>query len=183
MEENIMFSKKSLPISIALILLIALSTLGLAYGAWTETLTINGTVSTGTFDVQFYGFYLDYAAPGCNATLSQDGHTLTVTIEKAYPGYHCGGGGVIRNLSSVPAKINSLVAVNDTVPSNFHPPAGLVWLTDTAGNVVPAGGSFVLAADSYGGGVTFDLSMPATEMGHEGETFSFSYTISAEQAP
>ncbi len=34
-----MFSKKSLPITLALILLIALATLGLAYGAWTDTLT------------------------------------------------------------------------------------------------------------------------------------------------
>ena len=82
-----MFSKKSLPISIALILLIALSTLGLAYGAWTDQLNINGTASTGTFDVKMDLLWYAAEVPGCTAAISADGKTLTVTIANAYPGY------------------------------------------------------------------------------------------------
>src|SRR5690349_11464523 len=135
MEENIMFSKKSLPISIALILLIALSTLGLAYGAWTDTLNINGNVTTGTFDVRMDYMYLESAAAGCNAAISADGKTLTVTVADAYPGYSCAGGVSIRNLGTVPAKINGLVPVNNSVPATFTiTPPGLVYMTNTTGN-------------------------------------------------
>jgi hypothetical protein len=182
MEETIMFSKKSLPISIALILLIALSTLGLAYGAWTDTLYVNGNVTTGTFDVKMDYLYLDFAAPGCNAAISADGKTLTITIAGAYPGYSCGGGVSIRNLGTVPAKINGLVEVTNTVPATFATtPPGLVYMTDATGNVVPTGGSFTLAAGATGGGVMWGFSMPASETGHEGESYTFSYTISAAQ--
>jgi hypothetical protein len=182
MEESIMFSKKSLPISIALILLIALSTLGLAYGAWSDTLYINGNVTTGTFDVRMDHLYLDYAAPGCNAVISADGKTLTVTVDGAYPGYSCAGGVSIKNLGTVPAKINGLVQVTNTVPATFTTtPPGLVYMTDGVGNVVPTGGSFTLAAGATGGGVMWNFTMPIGETGHEGETFSFAYTFTAQQ--
>src|SRR6185369_8993289 len=157
MEKNIMFSKKSLPISIALILLIALSTLGLAYGAWSDTLNINGNVSTGTFDVRMDYLYTDYEQVGCNPALSADGKTLTVTITNAYPGFHCGGGVSIKNLGTVPAKINGLVEVTNTVPAAFRGGAGLVFMNNPG----------VLAAGTTGGGVMWDFTMSASETGHE----------------
>ena len=49
-----MFSKKSLPITIAFILMLALGTMGLAYGAWTDQLQINGNVTTGTLNIQIF---------------------------------------------------------------------------------------------------------------------------------
>jgi hypothetical protein len=173
MEENIMFSKKSLPISIALILLIALSTLGLAYGAWSDQLNINGTVTTGTFNVSMDYIYYDYDVAGCTAALSADGKTLTVTVANAYPGYHCGGGVSIRNLGTVPAKINGLVEVSNTVPAAFRGGAGLVFMNNPG----------VLAAGTTAGGVMWDFTIPATETGHEGESYTFSYAFLAEQAP
>ncbi len=178
-----MFSKKSLPISIALILLIALSTLGLAYGAWTDTLNINGNVTTGTFDVRMLPGYTDATVPGCTGVVSADGKTLTVTIAGAYPGYTCAGGVSIKNFSSIPAKINGLVQGTNNVPAGFTvTPPGLVYMTDAIGNTVPTGGSFTLAAGATGGGVMWNFVMPASETGHEGETYSFSYTFLAEQA-
>lgn len=179
-----MFSKKSLPISIALILLIALSTLGLAYGAWSDTLHINGTASTGTFNVIMIApGYVDYYQPGCDSNVSADGKTLTVTVTNAYPGFHCAGGVVIKNLSSVAAKINGLVEVTNNVPAAFiTTPPGLVYMTNATGATVPAGGSYVLAAGVEGGGVMWDFTIPATETGHEGESYTFSYTFLAEQA-
>jgi hypothetical protein len=173
MEETIMFSKKSLPISIALILLIALSTLGLAYGAWTDQLNINGTVTTGTFDVDMDYMYYDWDQPGCTAAISADGNTLTVTVTNAYPGFHCGGGVSFRNQGTVPAKINGLVEVSNTVPAAFRGAAGLVFMSNPG----------VLAAGSSAGGVMWDFTIPADETGHQGESYAFSYTFLAEQAP
>ena len=91
-----MFSKKSLPITIAFILMITLGTMGLAYGAWSDTLYVNGNVSTGTFDVVMDYMYYDYDVAGCSASISADGKTLTVAIANAYPGFHCGGGVSIK---------------------------------------------------------------------------------------
>lgn len=168
-----MFSKKSLPISIALILLIALASLGLAYGAWTDQLNINGNVTTGTFDVRMDYMYYDWEQSGCTAAVSADGKTLTVTIANAFPGFHCGGGVSIRNLGTVPAKINGLVEVSNTVPADFQGSAGLVYMSNPG----------VLAAGAMGGGVMWDFTIPASETGHEGETYTFAYTFLAEQAP
>jgi hypothetical protein len=105
-----------------------------------------------------------------------------VTIANAYPGYTCAGGVSIRNLGTVPAKINGLVPVTNTVPASFTlTPPGLVYMTDATGNTVAAGGSFTLAAGATGGGVMWNFAMPASETGHEGETFTFSYTFMAQQ--
>jgi len=176
-----MFTKKFM-ISAAFILLVALASLGLAYGAWADTLNINGTVTTATFDVSMDYMYYDFDAEGCSAVVSEDGKTLTVTIANAYPGYHCGGGVQIRNLGSIPAKINGLVKVTNTGPAAFTiTPPGLVYMTDAIGNTVLPGGSYVLAAGATGGGVMWDFTIPETETGHEKETYEFSYTFLAEQ--
>jgi hypothetical protein len=102
-----MFSKKSLHISLAFILLIALATLGLAYGAWTDSLQINGEVTTGSLNVDFIGTdggvadtdpynlvtcYLDY-----------EDDLITITITGAYPGYQCNPQILVKNTGSVPA--------------------------------------------------------------------------------
>jgi len=126
--------------------------------------------------------YLDYSTPGCNAVISADGKTLTITVAGAYPGYHCGGGVSIRNLGTIAAKINGLVQLSNTVPAAFTvTPPGLVYMTDAVGNTVSTGGSFTLAAGATGGGVMWNFTMPASETGHEGETYSFSYTFLAQQ--
>jgi len=178
-----MFAKKSVQFSVALVLLIALASLGLAYGYWSDTLYVNGNVTTGTFDVSMDYMYLDWdAGPGCVADVSDDGKTLTVTITDAYPGYHCGGGVSIRNLGTVPAEINGLVEVTNDVPAAFRGGAGLVFMTNASAAQVHSGESFVLAAGATGGGVMWDFTIPASETGHEGETYSFSYTFLAEQA-
>jgi hypothetical protein len=177
-----MFSKKSLQITLAFVLLVALASIGLAYGAWTENLNVNGTVGTGTFDVVFQPYWTEYYVEGCDAAVSTNGHTLTVTITNAYPGFHCGGGVTIENKSSIAAKINGLVAGANNVPATFQGGAGLVFMTDAVGNKIPTGGSYTLAAKTYGGGVMWDFTIPATETGHEGENYTFSYTILAEQA-
>jgi predicted ribosomally synthesized peptide with SipW-like signal peptide len=175
-------SSKKLMTGLTILMVVALATIGVAYGAWTDQLNINGNVTTGTFDVRMDYLYVDAAVAGCNAAISADGKTLTVTIANAYPGYACGGGVSIRNLGTVAAKINGLVQVANTVPAAFTvTPPGLVYMTDAVGNVVPSGGSFGLAAGATGGGVMWNFAIPASETGHEGETYTFSYTFLAEQ--
>lgn len=186
-----MFSKKNLHITLACVLLIGLALMGVAYGAWTETLTINGTVATGTFDVRFQtGAWINDVETGqlniatCLATVSPDGATLTITVENAYPGYQCEGGANIINPGTIPAKINGLQPVDD----NSSPYMKLV-LNDWKGANIASTGSFVIPAGaisptplSEAGGIYFNFVMPADV--EDGETFSdtFTYTILAEQA-
>jgi hypothetical protein len=186
MEETIMFSKKSLPISIALILLIALATVGLAYGAWTETLTINGNVTTGTFDPSFqpngawFNEYGDTAnAASCTAEVSADGQNLTITIANAYPGYSCEGGASILNLGTVPATIHDW---SETPTTPFF----TISLHDTAMAPVADGGSFVIPPDATPpwtvyGGVYFSFGIPEAETGGEGLNYTFTYSLLATQ--
>jgi len=178
-----MFSKKSLPISIALIMVLALSTLGLAYGSWTETLTINGNVTTGTFDPAFYGaWYEEYETTdiaSCTAAVSADGQNLTITVQNGYPGFSCEGGATILNLGTVP------VTVHDW-PETPSTPFFTISLHDVAMAPVPNGGSFVIAPDAIPpyttyGGVYFNFTMPAAETGGEGLNYSFTYTLLATQ--
>jgi len=179
-------STKKIATLFAALTVVILATIGVAYGAWTQQLNVNGTVGTGTFDVHYQGFYYDYDVPGCTATISPDNLTLNITISNAYPGYQCNGGATIKNFSSIPAKIHGLVQTSNNVPATFHGADGLVYMTDGSGNVVLPGGSFVLGVDTsptaHVGGVMWNFSIPASETGHQGETYSFSYTIAAEQS-
>jgi hypothetical protein len=182
--ENSMFAKKSLPFGIALVLLIALASLGLAYGAWTETLTINGNVTTGTFDPQFYGmgvFYEEDPADAATCTITNTPLEVTISIQNAYPGFHCEGGGTIQNYGSVPVTIHDWPEAPST-------PFLTVYLHNTSMAVVPDGGSFVIPVDdplingyTVYGGISFDFTMPASETGSEGLDYDFTYTLQATQ--
>jgi len=111
-----MFTKKSLPITLALVLLIALGTLGLGYGFWSESLQINGTVSTGNLDVAFVatGPATEYDpgdAATCVFAIDPNGNSMQVTIEGAYPWYEC----------NIPVSVVN----NGTVPVNFSGPTAV----------------------------------------------------------
>ncbi len=173
--------KRTLPVGMILVfVLIALVSLGVVYGAWTQTLTIGGTAKTGTFDVAFLPAWYDDTygvSEQCKAAVTNNGHDLTVTITNAFPGYFCEGGASITNLSSIPAKINVYNKVADSMPPAFWQ----FYQTDAAGAQVASGG-YTLAAGANGGGVYWSFAIPATETGHKGETYTFTYTILAEQA-
>jgi hypothetical protein len=52
--------RKSLPIGVIVVLVLAmLVTMGMAYGAWTKTLRVDGTVNTGSFNAVFLGTFTD----------------------------------------------------------------------------------------------------------------------------
>jgi len=182
-----MFSKKSLHITLAFVLLIGLAALGIAYGAWTETLTINGNVTTGTFDPSFQpdgAWFSEYEAgtadvATCTAAVSPDGQNLTISVANAYPGYSCEGGAIILNLGTVPVTIHDWAETPTT-------PYFTISLHDTSMAPVADGGSFVVPPDATApwtavGGVYFNFTMPASETGGEGLDYSFTYTLSATQ--
>jgi len=96
------------------VLVVALSSLGLAHGLWAKTLTIDGTVNTGKFNADFIaastddppdtidpGYDKDVAS--CTATVvSTD--LVEVVITNAYPSYTCTFTTTIHNGGTVPER-------------------------------------------------------------------------------
>ncbi|NLX90207.1 MAG: hypothetical protein GXZ07_01215 [Firmicutes bacterium] len=120
---------------IALVLVLAFGLIGGAYAAWTDQLQVSGTVATGDIDVVFTSAVSndpegtdDPASPeddpkdvGCTeVSLSDDGKTMTVTIENAYPGYVSQIDYTVTNNGSVPVRLQ-----NKTIDVVSGDPAGL----------------------------------------------------------
>ncbi|MEW6180657.1 MAG: hypothetical protein AB1522_12110 [Chloroflexota bacterium] len=101
---------KRLPLGLLSILLIVLlAGVGVAYGLWSETLTIDGTVNTGDVNVEFGKItksekvQINFAPPvdepkekadaaNCSYEVkgaTTDSETLVITTEGAYPSWHC----------------------------------------------------------------------------------------------
>lgn len=119
---------KRLPLGLlAVLLIVLLAGVGVAYGLWSETLTIDGTVNTGEVDVGFSGPYVtewvdvngypkweprekdQYAECTAEATdldPNSDGKEgITIKVDGAYPSYHCAVQFDISNLGTVPVHI------------------------------------------------------------------------------
>jgi predicted ribosomally synthesized peptide with SipW-like signal peptide len=90
-------------------MVVALATIGVAYGAWTDQLNINGTVHTGTLDVQLQVAGFDPTeAGGCTYVFSDANDTLTITASNATPGMVCWSQIEVKNIGTVPIKIQSV---------------------------------------------------------------------------
>ncbi|KPL83775.1 hypothetical protein SE15_00490 [Thermanaerothrix daxensis] len=118
---------KRLPLAfLAVLLIVLLAGLGVAYGLWSETLTVSGTVYTGNVDVQFadvktwekvYDYNLgkeidepEKKANAANCTsfiqdAGTDEETLVVTAEGAYPSWRCYVEFYIQSVGSVPVHV------------------------------------------------------------------------------
>jgi len=109
-----MLGKKSLPMTaVVVILLVALATMGVAYGLWAKTLYINGTVNTGNVDAEFSGpVFWDEEAKDvgtCEAWLSatnQANDTLNILITNGYPSYWCFVAFDVHNTGSIPIHVH-----------------------------------------------------------------------------
>ncbi|MGI5883037.1 MAG: hypothetical protein ACOX7L_08190 [Dethiobacteria bacterium] len=136
---------------IALILVLAFGLIGGAYAAWGDTLYAHGTVATGDVDVIFTKAKSndppavggeEMPDPGqpegkdvasTEVVKSEDGKSLFVTIENAYPGYVSEIDFTVKNNGSIPVKL-----VDKTCQIKSGDPAGLVvenccircWLID-----------------------------------------------------
>lgn len=128
---------KRLPLGLlAILLIVLLAGIGVAYGLWSETLTINGTVNTGEVNVRFVNVnkYEGVAVDGileipersekANAAncryeiLNQglDSETLQVYTQGAYPSWHCFVEFDIKSTGNVPVHIRKPGAVQTAGP-------------------------------------------------------------------
>jgi hypothetical protein len=163
-----MFSKKSLHISLAFILVIALATLGLAYGAWSDLLTIDGSVTTGSLNVDFIGTNGPVAdvdplgAGTCSVAYGDD--LVTITISGAYPGYQCVPLITIKNTGTVPA----LATIN------------LPWTEPQPG--MGAGGVSVSGDLPVGAETSFSVPFEVYDTPPMNTTVTYSFPIPVVQA-
>jgi len=98
---------------LALALVLALGTMGVAFAYWQDTLTINGSVATGTFDTEFANVGAsdnEVTGPDVgNCTVSAIlAKSFTVTIANGYPCYTGTVTFDVVNNGTVPAKIKSI---------------------------------------------------------------------------
>jgi hypothetical protein len=116
-KERKMFGRKSLPIGVmVLLLIVALASLGVAYGNWNKTLYIDGTVETGWVDAEMSIYSVwdveDKDVGTCEAWLgmtNQANDTLFVTVENAYPSYECYVTFDVHNTGTIPLLVHSPV--------------------------------------------------------------------------
>jgi len=86
------------------ILIIALGIAGFAYAHWEKTITIDGTITTGTFLLTpSFTATTNDAKQICTVTSSIVGDTVTVNILKAYPCITVTGTFDLKNDGTVPA--------------------------------------------------------------------------------
>ncbi|MEN4011562.1 MAG: hypothetical protein ROW48_05980 [Bellilinea sp.] len=124
---------KRLPFGLlAILLIVLLAGIGVAYGLWSETLTIDGTVNTGEVNVEFVSQPVVYegvqigegpvgpepplkaSAASCTADIKgagADGETLVITTTDAYPSWHCFVYFKVKSTGSVPVHVYKPVGV------------------------------------------------------------------------
>lgn len=148
------------------ILMIALGVAGFAYAHWSETLYLNGTVKTGSvcaewsFSAELINNTKPDYGPVANLTYTfsdadQDGcnDTLTVTLDKAYPGLTVKGMIDVHNCGTIPIGIYDY---NWTITGDQRI-AGAVELVNV---------DFYLKAPN---GTTYPISMDIEDWIKEGE--------------
>jgi predicted ribosomally synthesized peptide with SipW-like signal peptide len=145
---------KRLPLGLlAILLIVLLAGIGVAYGLWSETLTIDGTVETGEVDVMFEWVEksemvsINGAAPVAEPTspidksgaanciteiedLGTDEETLVVEVTGAYPSWHCIVEFDVKSVGSVPVHVYEPEADVDTpawadLDCNYKPAHGI----------------------------------------------------------
>lgn len=108
-----------------IVLVVSAVAMGATYAAWSENITVAGTVSTGNVDVNFvnrdfpiqipYGTY-GYGSPHMNVNVAinpQNPKLLDVTINNLYPGGIAIIGARIKNEGTIPVKFsNATLTVN-----------------------------------------------------------------------
>lgn len=95
---------------LALILILALAGMGVAYGLWYEDLYIFGTVSTGVLDVELIAgeeFDVEEKDFGTCVADVVDG-VLTIDVDNAYPSYECWVPFEVWNTGTIPVHLTPL---------------------------------------------------------------------------
>jgi hypothetical protein len=131
---------------IALTLVVALMLMGTAYAAWTQTINVNSTVSTGELEVSIMDVEGVVAYWGGDAAYSMDeigtsytgtieGDTITFEGTNFFPGMINRGITTVKNTGTIPADINFEV-LEDTMPKGKGFVDNVnVTIYDTEGNI------------------------------------------------
>ncbi len=105
-------------ITLFLIPMIVLSLVGASYALWSKTITLGGTVNTGTVDkIITQAFCSDTGIdPGytkdvgsCTAEIGIGGDSATFIIDNAYPSYNIDVTIKEKNSGTIPVKINDIL--------------------------------------------------------------------------
>jgi predicted ribosomally synthesized peptide with SipW-like signal peptide len=102
---------------IASSLAVALMLSGAGYAAWTDSLTINNTVSTGEFNVRFNAASItksEYMTATTTNTFDHNSKTLDVVVGNLYPGASANLKATFINDGTIPAQLSSLIVADDT---------------------------------------------------------------------
>lgn len=157
---------------LSLALVLALAAAGVAAAAWTESITIAGSVRTGDINPDFTAASTNDPGGTADPGMGKDvGSTaviyttddLTVTVTNAYPGYNSTVTFTITNRGTVPIKIAGVVANNDPNQVVLSGP-------NIVGQVIDGGGSLE---------ASFTQTVPETAA--ENATYTYTITITAKQ--
>jgi len=146
--------------------IIALVIVGFTYGAWSETLTIEGNVSTGEFKVIFENVC---GQCPCSDEMTCEAHlrgntTIEVIVSNGYPGGQCNVTFDVHNCGTIPAKIKDISITGNTV----QVAATLTGLSE--GEIIEVGGIR-----------SCKLTLEVTDQAEEVSTYSVTVTIDAVQ--
>ena len=109
---------------ICLVLVISIGCIGIAYAKWSQTLTANNNVSTGTYDVIFNSFSTPNAINGATFSATPDGtdptHIYDISLSNVYPSLDSNFTFVLKNTGTIPAKITDIkIDGNSVVNTNY----------------------------------------------------------------
>ena len=127
-------SKKKL---IAIFLILTVCLMGVGYAWWSQTLTVQGTVTTGELNVEFidYNYLVSVGAPyiitnsglinysECRLapySISPDKHTVTASFQNIFPGMFYSIPFTMENKGTIPAVFRSCTVTSDIDDSTLN---------------------------------------------------------------
>jgi len=164
---------------IVLAAVLALGLVGAAYAYWSQSLSINGTVTAGTVAAQFVSTTTPtdpYATAVVTYPVQGNGYTvMDVAVTGAYPGMNLTVPFEVENTGTLPVTVNSTQAWtggNTTLQSD------LTVTTTTPAGTLQVSGSFQTGT----GNVVISMPSSVSDTSVENQTCTFTVTLSANQA-
>jgi len=130
---------------------------------WKEIMNVSGSVSTGELDASWELVdYSDDEYGFINVSVSEDGKTVTITIENAYPGYEATINLNIVNTGSIVAKIGKIELNKDEALEITYP--------EVEGEIMDKGQK-----------ISVPVKVEVNDLAEENSSYSFSLTFEVRQ--
>lgn len=115
---------------LALVMVLTLMTMGVAYAAWSQTVTVQGSISTGKLEVETSAEAFTFvdniqsglageiveSSPDVVGGVEVEGNEVVVDISKFYPGVTATSMVTFENTGTMPVKMKLLEEAVDPVP-------------------------------------------------------------------